>query len=154
MSLPVPRSHYPQSTPARWDPFRDFDDLFGRMSRFMDEMFGPRAEMPGRWAPLADLSETDNAYVVEVDLPGIDRRDINIEVSGLELRVHGELKETEREGVFRHRTRRTGAFDYRVTLPQNVDPDRIEATLREGVLTLRAPKSDAAKPRRIEINGA
>lgn len=152
MSLPVPRQQYTPATPARWDPFRDFDNLFGQMSRFMDEMFGPRQEMLGRWAPLADLAETDDMYVVEIDLPGVARDDINIELSGVDLRVHGEVKQTEKEGVFRHRTRRTGEFDYRVVLPQNIAPDRIDAKLVEGVLTLRIPKSEETKPRRIEIS--
>ncbi|WP_051796044.1 Hsp20/alpha crystallin family protein [Kibdelosporangium aridum] len=65
------------------------------------------------------------------------------------LTITGELKETEREGLFR---RRTGHFEYRTTLPRNVDTDKIDARLASGVLTVRIPKAEAAKPRRIEIS--
>ncbi|GAB0104754.1 Hsp20/alpha crystallin family protein [Nocardia sp. JMUB6875] len=151
MSLPVPRSQYSPSTPARWDPFRDFDNLFGQMSKFMDETFGPREDLRGRWMPPADLTETDDAYLVQVDVPGVRQDDIEIELFGAELRVRGEVKQVEKEGIFRHRTRRTGEFDYRVTLPQDIDADNISARLADGVLTVRAPKSEQTKPRRIEI---
>lgn len=103
--------------------------------------------MAGTWAPLA----TDDAYVVEVDLPGVKKDDITIELNAGELSVHGELKEKERTGVLRSRTRRTGQFDYRVMLPQDTDEEHITAELSEGVLTVKVPKAEKAKPRRIEI---
>ncbi|HLT82631.1 MAG TPA: Hsp20 family protein, partial [Phototrophicaceae bacterium] len=62
-----------------------------------------------------------------------------------------ELKERERVGVLRHRTRRTGEFDYRMTLPGDADPEQVTATLADGVLRVEVAKTEAARPRRIEI---
>ncbi|WP_309064347.1 Hsp20/alpha crystallin family protein [Microbacterium sp.] len=152
MTLPVPRSG--GSAPERWDPFREIEDLYTQMGRWMDSTFGRSDASMSGWSPLADVSETEDAYTVEVELPGVKRDDINIELSGADLIVSGELKEREREGLFRHRTRRTGRFHYRVHLPDAVDADGVKATLDEGVLSVRVPKSEAAKPRRIAIEGA
>jgi HSP20 family protein len=99
--------------------------------------------------------ETPDAYVVDIDLPGVSRDDINVEFDGHELLITGELKEKERTGILRRRTRRIGRFEYRAMLPRdaNVDENAVEATLDEGVLTVRIPKNEAAKPRRIEVSG-
>lgn len=91
--------------------------------------------------------------MVEVGLPGVRRDDVTIDLIGTELAISGELKEKERQGWFRHRTRRTGQFTYRVTLPHDVNLDAIEAKLADGVLTVRVPKTEAQKPRRIAITG-
>ncbi|WP_378741289.1 Hsp20/alpha crystallin family protein [Nocardia brasiliensis] len=114
-------------------------------------MFSRTTDITGGWSPLADLSETEDAYLVEIDLPGVRREDVDIDLSGQDLTIQGEVKQTEHQGVFRRRTRRTGQFTYRLTLPQNVDAEKVEASLANGVLTVRVPKSEAAKPRRIEI---
>ena len=149
MALPAVRSN---NQLGRWDPFREFEDLYTQMGRWMDSAFG-RLDQPTAWAPLADLSESEDAYLVEVDLPGVKRDDVTIDLVGNELVVTGELKQRERQGLLRHRTRRTGEFSYRVTLPDSVDADKVEASLAEGVLTIRVPKSEAVKPRRIAIKG-
>ncbi|MGW3121658.1 Hsp20/alpha crystallin family protein [Streptomyces sp. NPDC001107] len=82
-----------------------------------------------------------------------EKDDIAIELNAGELSVHGEITEKERTGVLRHRTRRTGQFDYRVPLPQDTDEEPVSAELADGVLTAKVPKSEKAKPRRIEIAG-
>ncbi|MBV9844785.1 MAG: Hsp20/alpha crystallin family protein [Kutzneria sp.] len=151
MALPMARS---SGRTGRWDPLREFEDLYGQMGRWMDAAFGRAGESGTSWLPAADVSETDEAYLVEVDLPGVKREDITIDLVGNELTVSGELKEMEREGWFRRRTRRTGRFEYRVSLPHDVDTDKIDANLADGVLTVRVPKSEAAKPRRITVSGS
>jgi HSP20 family protein len=105
------------------------------------------------WAPPADVTETGEAYLVEVELPGVKRHDLAVGLAGTELSISGEVVEKERKGLFRHRTRRVGQFSYRVTLPQDVDADKVQADLTDGVLTVRVPKTEAAKPRRIAVNG-
>ncbi|MFI6853945.1 Hsp20/alpha crystallin family protein [Streptomyces sp. NPDC050416] len=148
MALPVRRE---QRSPV-WDPFREFQDLYQRMGQLWQSAVpGGGGLLSETWAPLADLEETDDAYVVEVDLPGVKKDDITVELNAGELTVHGEIKEKERTGVLRSRTRRTGQFDYRVTLPQDTDEERITAELADGVLTVKVPKAEKAKPRRIEI---
>ena len=97
------------------------------------------------------MEETDDAYVVEIDLPGVKRDDIDIQLSDRQLTVSGEIKEKERTGILRRRTRRVGQFSYSVTLPADVDADKVSAHLDDGVLTVRVPKPEQAKPRRIEI---
>lgn len=145
MTLPVRRSGGPQ----RWDPIREFEDLFERMGRLMQTTLGGTET----WAPLADVSETEDAYIVEIDVPGVQRQDLNIEVDGNELTVTGELKEKEQAGMFRRRTRRVGQFAYNVMLPGDLDNENVDASLKDGVLTIRVPKSPEAKARRIEITG-
>nr|WP_297415852.1 Hsp20/alpha crystallin family protein [uncultured Nocardioides sp.] len=103
------------------------------------------------WVPAVDIEETDEAFLVEADLPGVKRDDVTVELQDNELRIHGEVKERERTGILRRRTRRTGQFDYRVVLPGEVDADNVEANLQEGVLRVVVRKTEHAKPRRIEI---
>ncbi len=124
---------------GRWDPFREFDDLFTQINR------------TAVWAPLADVTETDAEYVFELEVPGVQREDISVDLNGADLAITGEVKDREREGKLHRSTRRTGKFAYRVTLPRKVDGEKVEAKLVDGVLTVRAPKLEAAKPRRIEI---
>lgn len=150
MTLPAVRTSGPLS---RQDPFREFEDLYRQMGRWMDSVVGRLDDGLGAWAPSADVTETDEAYLVEVELPGVRRQDVTIELAGGELAISGELTKKERQGLFRHRTRRTGQFSYRVTLPGDVDADRVEASLADGVLTVRVPKTEAARPRRIAITG-
>ncbi|WP_251016603.1 Hsp20/alpha crystallin family protein [Streptomyces sp. ISL-99] len=84
-------------------------------------------------------------------MPGAKKDDITVELNAGELSVHGEIKEKERTGVLRSRTRRTGQFDYRVPLPQDTDEEHVTAELADGVLTVKVPKAQKTKPRRIEI---
>jgi HSP20 family protein len=116
----------------------------------MGPAFGPPAETVTGWVPLADVSETDDAYLVEVDLPGVKSKDINIEVVGNELRITGDVRQTERKGLLRRKQRRVGEFEFRITLPHEVDDDRIEANLAEGALTVRVPKQET-KSRPVEV---
>ena len=103
------------------------------------------------WAPLADVEETEDAYSVEIELPGVRREDIDIQLDDRQLTVSGEVKEKERAGILRRRTRRVGRFQYSVTLTADVDADDVSARLNDGVLTVRVPKTQQAKPRRIAI---
>jgi HSP20 family protein len=140
----------------RWEPLREFEQVTDRMRRLLDQTFGgfdwPSALMEtGGWSPPVDIEESDDAYVVEAELPGVKRDEVSIELVGNELTITGEVKERRREGAVRRQTRRTGRFDYRVTLPDHVDAGRIEANLTDGVLTVRAPKSERAQRRRIEV---
>ncbi|NKE58381.1 Hsp20/alpha crystallin family protein [Lentzea sp. PSKA42] len=148
MTLPAQR---PGRQLSRWDPFREFEDLYTQMGRLWDRTFNTDTPTAGNWSPLADVCETGDSYVVEIDVPGVKREDISVQLTGNDLVVSGELKETEREGMFRRRTRRTGSFEYRTNLPADVRTDDIDAHLHDGVLTLRIPKAEAAQPRKIEI---
>jgi HSP20 family protein len=140
----------------RWEPLSEFEQVTERMRRMLDQTFGafgwPSQLMEREgWSPLVDIEETDDAYVLEAELPGVKRDEVNIELVGNELMITGEIKERAHKGTVRRRARRTGRFEYRVSLPAQVDPDKIEANLAEGVLTVRVPKSERAQRRRIEL---
>jgi HSP20 family protein len=132
---------------------QEFEDIYDRLGRLMnavaDPSFAPAADAPA-WLPSADISETDDAYLIEVDLPGVDRADLDVQVDGSDLVVTGEVKPKIRERLLR-RTRRTGRFEFRATLPADLDPDRVEAHLSDGVLTVTAPKATSGGPRHIQI---
>jgi HSP20 family protein len=109
------------------------------------------------WAPLADLSETDDAYVVKTELPGVNKDQVNVQLQDRELVITGEIAEPEPEdgkGSRRHHSsRRTGRFELRSYLPGDVNADAVTAQLSDGILTVTVPKSEATKPRTIEITG-
>jgi HSP20 family protein len=142
----------PGSQPVTgWDPFTELEDLYQRMGQLMTGAFeGMWQPLARAWAPLAGLSETDDAYIAEVELPGVHRDDISVELAGQELVITGEYKDTG-EGRMLRRGRRAGRFEHRVLLPGQADPDKITATLADGVLTVTVPKAETGKPRRIEI---
>lgn len=150
--VPVRREQEPaRQRPGLWlDPFRDLSDLWDRAWRSMDWPMAPWATTA--WRPPVDIEETDDAYVFEVELPGVKRDDIHVEIGDQELSITGELKERERVGVLRHRTRRTGSFQYRTSLPGGVDADRAEASYADGVLTVRVPRAEESKPRKIKVS--
>jgi HSP20 family protein len=125
--------------------FRDIDTIFDRMVR---SVFG---SWPGGLGPAVDIEETNDAYTVEIDLPGFRRDDISVEAGQNELHISGQIVERERTGIMRHRTRRSGQFSYRVALPAGTDADAITAAHKDGVLTVTVPRSEAFRPRRIDI---
>ncbi|HYY17540.1 MAG TPA: Hsp20/alpha crystallin family protein [Streptosporangiaceae bacterium] len=177
------------------NPTREFEDIYDRMGQLMNLAFGSMmptvaADLP--WVPLGDISETDDAYVVRVDLPGVSRDQIDIQLQDRELIISGEIPDQQGQGQGqegqgqrgqgqgqqgqgqgqqgqgqgqqsqsqqqdgnerRHRTQRpTGQFEFRAVLPGDVNPDRVTAQLRDGVLTVNIPKSEAAKPHHVEIS--
>jgi HSP20 family protein len=142
MSLPVPSR-------VRWDPFRELDELYDRMNHLWEN--NVTTDGVERWVPAADIVESDDSYLIEMDLPGVDQDDVDIEINGRELTVSGEVKEKERAGILRRRTRKVGEFSYSVTLPMEIDADAVTAHLDNGVLSITVPKSQRAKSRRIAI---
>ena len=153
MSTPARRG---RQAVTRWDPFAEFEDLYSRMGQLFQSGFGdiPIHAGPAGWAPLTDVTETDDAYMVELELPGVKRDQINVELSDRQLVVSGEVKEEDKEGgVRRRRSRRYGRFEYRTLLPGEADADKVTASLSDGVLTVTVPKATAAKPRKVEITG-
>jgi HSP20 family protein len=140
----------------RWEPLTELEQMTERMRRMLEQTFGafgwssPLQERAG-WSPLVDLEETDDAYVVEAEVPGVKREDVNVELVGNELSITGEIKEPERKGAVRRQSRRTGRFAYRVSLPSHLEQERVEAKLDGGILKVTVPKSERAQRRRIEI---
>jgi len=150
--VPARRSG-PQRTISLVDPTREFADIHDRTGQLVNLAFGGMGltqVVDAPWMPLADISDTDDAYVVQVDLPGVSRDQLNVELNDRELVINGELVDEE-QGRRRRRSRRTGRFEFRTTLPSDINPDGISANLADGVLTVTVPRSEAAKPRRIDV---
>ncbi|MEV5555692.1 Hsp20/alpha crystallin family protein [Nonomuraea wenchangensis] len=153
MALPARRHRAPAqwgdpSWPARsWDPFTEFQQLWDQMGRLFEQ--GTEIDTAA-WRPVAETEETSEAYVVRAELPGLRRDEINVEVEGNELRVSGEVSEEERGPKLK---RRTGAFVYRTILPSDADLDKVGCELSDGVLTVRVPKTEQGRSRRISIKG-
>jgi HSP20 family protein len=120
------------------------------MSQLFAQSTGTEPAEAETWRPLAETEETDDAYVVRAELPGFKRDDVHVDLNGNELNISGEMREGEKGKALR---RRYGKFMYRTTLPADADPDKIDGELSDGVLTVRVPKSEQGKPRRIEIKG-
>jgi HSP20 family protein len=155
MALPVRRTTNVSPQPLqRWEPFSELEQLQQNMDRLMQSGWSPIGGNGGAWMPTTDIEETDDAWMIEAELPGVDRKDIDVELRDSELIISGEIKEKERKGILRRQTRKTGQFEYRVTLPGQSDAEHIDANLHDGVLTVRVPKTEQAKPRRIQVKAA
>jgi HSP20 family protein len=152
MALPVRRRDTAPQPIQRWEPFRELEGLQEQLAQLMQRTSDGNGAAP--FIPLVDIEETEDAWIVEAELPGSKPEDVNVEVRGSELAISGEIKEREREGILRRRTRKTGEFDYHITLPGEADAENIEADLHDGVLTVRIPKPEQERPRRIDVRSA
>src|SRR5829696_4069819 len=126
------------------------------IDRVFDAFFGQNEQQARRWVPPMDLVEAEDHFVLKADLPGLSDGDVNIEVQDGALTISGERKaeHEQRERGFYRIERAFGSFNRSLTLPDGVDPDRIEASFSHGVLEIRIPKPEQRKPRRIEISAA
>src|SRR6266511_1330061 len=154
------RGRQPGATLARrGDPYHEMEDFYDRLGRLWQTFFiepdvaGQGGRTPP-WSTLADIEETDDAFVVEVDLPGVKADDVHLELRDNELHISCEYKERERVGVLRRQTRKVGEFEYVVSMPGDVDPEKVDATLHDGVLSIRLGKASTAKPYKIEIKSS
>jgi len=150
MALPVRRKNE-SSERAGFDAFAQLDRLNEQLSSYLDSWRQLPSPLSGAFTPLADVEEVPDAYVVDIELPGIKKEDLDISIAGRRLTVTGERKERERVGILRRRERVVGRFHYEVTLPGDVDESGIGAHLDEGVLKVRVPKPERDRPRKIEV---
>ena len=128
-------------TIVRWDPFRDFG-------------FGPAA---AAWLPPVDIFQTsEHELVLKAELPEMSREDIDITVENFVLTIKGEKKFADqvKEDQFHHVERRYGTFSRSFSLPQTVDGSKVSADYKNGVLTVRLPLREEAKPRQIKVEVA
>lgn len=156
-----------ETTPAGWRPLetlrdemeRMFDDFRAdfaawpfRRGRFAIEPFG-RREWSRALSPAVDVVEKDNAYEVTAELPGLSDKDIDVKLAGGMLTIKGEKREEkeEKNKDYHVSERRYGAFQRSFTVPEDVDPDKLEASFRNGVLTVTMPKSAEAKKKERRI---
>ena len=148
------RARTASGPPARLDARSELEELRSRLDRVMESLWQPvggALENGLGWAPAVDVEEADDAWIVEAELPGLKEKDSTLALHGTELSISGDIQERKRRGILRRTSRRVGHFDYRVNLPGVSDTENVQATLEEGVLTVRVPKPEHAKRRRIEI---
>jgi HSP20 family protein len=142
---------------GRTMPGATLETLRDEMNDLLNRFWAGTAEPFGLadWSPPVDVSESDDAVIVDVEVPGIDPATLDISVAGDVLTVRGEkpVQEHQSDRHYHRMERRYGAFTRSLTLPWAVDPDRVEATAREGVLTIRLTKREETKLRRVEIKG-
>jgi len=149
--LPVRKGGNQSNDLVRHDPVGELERMHRQLSDLLESWRNWPSLLGEGFTPPADVEETDDAYTVEIELPGVKREDLDIEVSGRRVSVRGERKEKERSGILRRRERTVGSFVYEVTLPGDVDEAGAQANLDEGVLNLRLPKPEHDRPRKIQI---
>jgi HSP20 family protein len=140
---------------ARWNPSQQVAAAGQPLFRLFDTFFSDNGEdLASRtWSPPVDIQETDDAYRIQVELPGLSKEDVQITLENSVLRLSGERKfekDTKKENY--HRIERTyGTFSRSFALPTQVSSDKVEAKFEDGVLSIVVPKAEQAKPRRIAI---
>lgn len=141
---------------TKWDPFREVDDVFTKYFKHFNRPSISTQELlaSGDWAPRADVAETDSEFAITVEVPEINREDIKITIDNGVLNIRGERKQKKEEkGVHYHRIERHyGRFLRSFSLPDNVAEEQIDAQFKDGMLTLRLPKTEKSKPKQIEIS--
>jgi HSP20 family protein len=145
---------------TRWDPFRDLDLFEGwgrrrepfRFPRLLDDLFGERS-LGGALAPAMDVSESDDQYAITLEVPGVAKDDVTVEVHENVMTIRGEKKSEREEKKEKSRwiERRYGSFSRSFTLPSNADPERVKAAFKDGVLTIEIAKVEESKPKVISI---
>ena len=149
------------ATMMRWDPFQDLrsaQDEMAQMSPMLAHALGLHTQQQGSatataWAPALDISERKDAYLVTVELPGVEAEDLEITMEDGLLTIQGErhFAHDSSEQQFHRVERRYGAFRRSITLPAQVQAEQIEASFDNGVLQILVPKMEEAKPKRIQV---
>ncbi|GAB4416860.1 MAG: Hsp20/alpha crystallin family protein [Anaerolineae bacterium] len=139
---------------TRWDPLREMITMRQAVDRMLDEAFarGTETRGTGAWLLPMDAYITDEAIVIRADVPGLKPEEIDITLEGDTLTIRGEIKrEEENQRKYVLLERPTGKFERTLTINTPIDHDRVEATFKDGVLTLTLPKAEAVKPRQITV---
>lgn len=140
---------------TRWNPARDMLNLEERVSRLLGDAVPGffSAEAPAAWFPPVDIHEDEDRVVLRAEVPGVDKDDLDIRIEGGTITLRGEKKqekEVASQKAFRFE-RFYGSFARSFVLPASIDADSIKATYKNGVLEVVLPKSEAAKPRKVQV---
>ena len=143
----------------RWEPVAELNTIQNEMNRLFNTFFDQPAQngrgngTTRRWLPAMDIVETTDHYLLRADLPGLADGDVNVQMEDNVLTISGERKaerDEQHEGY--HRLERGfGSFSRSLTLPDGIDPDRIEAHFDRGVLEIDIPKPEQKKPRTVQV---
>ncbi len=143
---------------VKWNPMRDMLSFNNRADRIVNDFFYPSRGMQmskdSNWNPRVDIYEDEDAIVLKAELPGVEKDNIVVDVEGRVLTLKGERSsdnEVKEESYYR-RERTLGSFERRFNLPDNVDPEKITADYKDGILKLGIPKPEENKPRQITVH--
>ena len=141
-------------TLVKWNPNRSLFNLAGGL---FEDFFGADrmlSRMDGIWYPAVDIQEDKDAYHVVLELPGLSKDDVQISLEDGVLTVKGEKKteQEEKEGDYHYYERRFGKFERMFRINSEIKQDQIDASFKDGVLTIELPKAETAKPKQIAIN--
>lgn len=140
---------------SRWDPFRELSTLQDRINRVFNEQLS-RGEAEGTektWSPVVDILESESDLIVRAELPGVRREDMDVEVTSESLTIRGERKfDDQSKDNYLRVERAYGPFQRSFSIGVPVQPDKIKAAFRDGVLEITVPKAEEVKPKRVEID--
>jgi len=141
---------------TRWEPFREFSTLQDRINRVFRESRSGEDESltTSSFSPAVDVYEDEHQVTLKIEVPGIDEKDIDVQIENNTLTVHGERKieKEEKEENYRRVESQYGNFTRTFTLPQTVDTENVAATYDKGVLKIALPKKAEAKPKQIKVS--
>jgi HSP20 family protein len=147
-----------QPVMTRWNPFKELEEIEKRLSTYMGRPAprteaGKEAMTVAEWSPLVDITEDEKEYVIKAELPDVKKEDIKLTVEDNVMSISGERKyEKEEKGKKYHRVERAyGSFLRSFTLPEAADGSKVSAEYKDGLLNVRLPKSEKAKPKSIEV---
>jgi HSP20 family protein len=150
MALPIQRrSRFPVSLfepTAVWDPAGELEYLRDRMARLYEQL-GPQGPRQSPWQPDIEVDETEEFYLVKAELPGFSPENVELQVDEHSLSITGSIRDEQGEQVMH---RRTGRFFYRTMLPRDINTEKTEARMQDGILTIRLPKTKQAA-KRVQI---
>jgi HSP20 family protein len=142
----------------RWEPFRNLVDIQGEVNRLLDTFVGrPVTGTTGQgrtWLPAVDMHETKDDLVLRMEVPGVREKDVTVSITGDLLTIKGERRwdDESKDQKFLHVERVYGHFERLIQLPMAVQPDKVRASYRDGVLEVTLPKAEELKPREIKID--
>ena len=143
---------------VKWDPFRDVAELQNRINRMFDDSFGPSrgredAVNMCAWKPAVDIYETETGVILSVDLPGVGKENVTVEVQDNILTLKGErFPKTEiNQKAYYRQERCYGTFQRSFTLHHNIQPNLIKATFKDGMLEIEIPRPEEEQPKQITV---
>ena len=144
---------------VKWDPFRDVVALQDRINRIFNDSFGRSRDLDDEvslydWRPPVDIYETNDGIVLKVELPGVNKDDVSVEVKENVLTLKGErLLDPEIQDEHYYRKERSfGKFNRSFSLQEPIKPDLIKAGFKDGVLTVEVPRPEEERPKQITVN--
>lgn len=144
---------------VRWDPFRNVSALQDRINRLFEDAFPRGRDLEDdislcAWRPAVDIYETENGLVLKAELPGVKKEEVSVEIKDNVLTLKGERAEDKevREENYYRRERCFGSFQRSFNLEQSVQPEKVKAKFKDGILEVEIPRPEAEKPKKVTVD--